>query len=133
MTRELLVTAADGEFKIAIPDDAKVTFGPFSPPTGKEMNYRNEERAKGTLRVYEGGKSKASESILAVFTQVISFREISRIDYSKKIAVEEGATVWKSDQNGYQREEKVNRKETWQGTDATGLLESDESKKDVGF
>jgi hypothetical protein len=41
-------------FKITIPTDAKITFGPFSPPT-KNSGVYNEERAKGTLRVYRGG------------------------------------------------------------------------------
>lgn len=123
MSRTILVES-DKDFRITIPDNAKVTFGPFSPP-GKDSdryNPRSEGRAKGTLRVYEGGKTKATESILACFTGVYGFRDVSQVEYAEKVAVEEGATVWKSDQNGYQREEKVKRAEAWAEYDANGLL-----------
>lgn len=137
MTRTLIVEA-DKDFRITIPADAKVTFGPFSPPGKADDRYnpRSEGRAKGTLRVYEGGKTKATESILACFTGVYGFRDVSRIEFAEKVAVEEGATVWKSDQNGYQREEKVKRAEAWAEYGPDGLLttkETDDDEVDGGF
>ncbi len=105
MTRELLVFG-DKVFKISIPDDSKVTFGPWSPPS-PNSKYTS---LVGTLRVYKG--SKTTENILAVFSGVTGFRELS-LEYSEQIAKEEGATIWKSDNNGYSRQENVNRSYEW--------------------
>ena|SRR3990167_7356916 len=110
MSRTLLI---EGErtFRISIPDDAKVTFGPWSPPNGdKASRYGSDGDGarRGTLRIYKGTK----ENIVACFSGVKSFRDLS-IDYSELVAKEEGATLWKSDQNGYEREEKVKREQEW--------------------
>lgn len=105
MARELLVFG-DKVFKISIPDDSKVTFGPWSPPS-PNSKYTS---LVGTLRVYKG--SKTTENILAVFSGVTGFRELS-LEYSEQIAKEEGATIWKSDNNGYSRQENVNRSYEW--------------------
>lgn len=109
MDKELLVFG-DKEFKIKVPEDAKITFGPFSPPPGKGMSqdWRNSSKAEGTLRIYKGTK----DNIIAVFAGVRGFRDLS-LDYTEKVAVEEGASVWKSDNDGYSREEKVSRKNQW--------------------
>lgn len=104
--RTLLVTG-DKTFKLDIPDDAKLTFGPWSPP--KKNGGFGPDGAKGTLRVYQGTK----ENIIACFSGVESFREISAVGYAEQVAKEEGATVWKSDHEGYVREEKVTRKHEW--------------------
>lgn len=127
MTRELLVEGESEDFKISIPDDARVTFGPFSPPTKNEDRYDNTKKLAGTLRVYSKG-TKTTENILAVFTRVTGFRDLSKVDYAKKVAVQEGSTMWKSDQNGYVVEERMNQSEAWQKSDSTGLLET--SKED---
>jgi hypothetical protein len=109
--RTLLVTRTDGrEFRLTIPAASRITFGPWSPPT-KDGNYRIERQLSGTLRVYEGA-TKTSENIIAVFADVASFRDLS-VDYQEKVAVEEGATMWKSDAKGYVREERVTIDETW--------------------
>lgn len=105
-TGRVLLVQAETNFKITIPDDAKVTFGPFSPPT-KGLPY-NEDRARGTLRVYQGSR----DNIIACFTGVCGFRELS-LDYSEQVVVEEGAVIWKSDHRGYQREDKMQREERW--------------------
>lgn len=121
--REILVQQ-DGkkEFKITVPDEAKITFGPFSPPNSADgQTYRNSMKAVGTLRVYLGSK----ENIIGVWTGVESFRDISNIEYSEKVAVEEGAKIWKSDKNGYEREEKTSVKYDWVG-DSPSLLEAPE-------
>jgi hypothetical protein len=107
--RELLVFG-DKTFKIEIPDDAKVTFGPWSPPTrGQDsVGWHNSGRSAGTLRIYQGSK----ENIVALFAGVTGFRDLS-LSYAEKIAQEEGATIWKDDEQGYFRESKVQRKNTW--------------------
>ena len=106
MPRVLLVHA-DKVFKVTVPDDAKITFGPWSPPPkGKEAWDR--ESRRGTLRIYRG----TEKNIIAVFSNVVSFRDLS-LGYSEEVAREEGAVIWKSDQNGYEREEKIGRKKEW--------------------
>ena len=107
-TRELLVFA-EKTFKISVPLDAKITFGPFSPPTaGGRDNWMQSGRAAGTLRIYKGTK----DNIIAVFTDVRGFRDLS-LDYAEEVAREEGAALWKSDHEGYYREEKVQRSSDW--------------------
>lgn len=98
-------------FKINVPDDARLTFGPWSPPSDKSSRYGASETAlKGTLRVYDG--PKATASVLAVFSGVTGYRDMS-IDYQEEVAREEGAIIWKSDKDGYSREEKVQRGADW--------------------
>jgi hypothetical protein len=105
-----LQVEGDNTFRITIPDDCKITFGPWSPPTGKERSgYGESGRARGTLRIYQGTK----ENIIGCFSNVLSFRETTAIDYSEQVAKEEGAVLWKSDKDGYQREEKVKRETEW--------------------
>lgn len=112
-----LLVQGDKTFKIEIPDYAKVTFGPFSPPTkGRNEQWASSGGNKGTLRIY--GKTKTD--VLGVFAGVTEFRDISKVNYSEQIAKEEGAIIWKSDNEGYQREEKVKRESQW--VDPTKLL-----------
>jgi hypothetical protein len=106
--RQLLVFGPK-TFKITVPDEAKVTFGPWSPPTGEGKYSQVSDKAlNGTLRIYSGDKS----SILAVFSGVTGYRDLS-IDYEEEVAREEGAVIWKSDKDGYKREEKVTRETDW--------------------
>ncbi len=75
MTRKLLVWG-EKDFTLEIPDDAKVTFGPFSPPTSasvKSASYGVAGSRSGTLRIYRG--TKATENVMAVFAGVDGFRE----------------------------------------------------------
>ena len=106
MARQLLVFG-EKTFKIEIPDDAKITFGPFSPPS-RDGYATRPERAVGTLRIYQGSK----ENIVALFAGVSGFRDLS-LDYAEEVAREEGATIWKSDERGYEREEKMKRSKEW--------------------
>lgn len=109
MPRELLVFG-DKTFKIGIPDDAKITFGPWSPPTGQHSGrgFGDPQHRTGTLRIYQGSK----ENIVACFAGVWGFRDLT-LDYSEEVAKEEGATIWKSDQDGYVREDKISRTKEW--------------------
>lgn len=128
MSRTLLCTRDNGgEFRVTVPDDARITFGPFSPPT-KDRDYDRNEKLRGTLRVY---RANSTTDILAVFAGVASFRDTSVIGFAQKIAVEEGATLWKDDQEGYSREHKVNRKEEWIADDpAPRLLPKQRNRKE---
>ena len=102
-TRQLLVTA-DKTFKITVPAESKITFGPWSPPkkTGDQFPVERNINHGGTLRIYDG------PHVIAVFSNVTGYRDLS-LEYAEMVAKEEGATIWKSDQNGYQREDKVSR------------------------
>lgn len=110
-TRTLLVYGAK-TFKITVPEDAKLTFGPFSPPQSRGANKLSEpwttsDRA-GTLRVYD----KATGNPLGVFSGVNGFRDLS-IGYAELIAKEEGASLWKDDDKGYTREHKQSQTREW--------------------
>jgi len=110
--RELLVFG-EKTFKIKVPNEAKITFGPWSPPSSsaKSVSYdRSDKAMSGTLRIYETAKTGAS--VLAVFSGVSGYRDLS-MGYAEEIAKEEGATLWKSDEHGYQREEKVSASREW--------------------
>lgn len=105
MARTLLVYG-DKTFKITIPDDAKVTFAPFSPPR-RGYNNNDTYNPVGTLRVY-----KTEKNILACFSGVHGFRDLD-LNYAEEVAKEEGATIWKDDEKGYMRETKVQGVKEW--------------------
>ena len=106
MSKQLLVFG-EKTFKITVPSNAQITFGPWSPPT--KGNFGGDrDTLKGTLRVYQGSKA----NIIACFTGVSGFRDLS-MNYAEQIAKEEGAVIWKDDKDGYQREEKVKRAQEW--------------------
>lgn len=107
-----ILVEADKTFRITIPDDAKITFGPWSPPRagndGSDRWNNTDGNKRGTLRIYQGTK----ENIIAVFSQVVSFRDLS-VGYSVQVAKEEGATIWKDDEHGYMREHKQTVSKEW--------------------
>lgn len=116
--RKILIHA-DKTFIVTVPDDATLTFGPWSPPNKDAQPGYKLDKNRGTLRVYEKGlKSR----ILACFSDVMSFRDMS-IGYAEEVAREEGATIWKDDENGYYREAKVSRKRSWE---PAALIEGEE-------
>jgi len=116
-----LLVFGEKTFKITIPANAKITFGPWSPPNAKGGGF-DRESLKGTLRVYLG---KGKENCIACFAGVSGFRDLS-MKYAEEIAKEEGATIWKDDEKGYMREDKVSRKKEWVGD--TLLLEQAPAK-----
>lgn len=133
MGKLILVTKVGGkQFRITVPDEARITFGPWSPPMAGAERYSGGEKAlTGTLRIYTGGP-KASENILAVFSGVESFRDVG-IDYEEQVAVEKGAVIWESDKDGYHREENVKRSSTWVDPVAQIAAESgDDTPKRAG-
>lgn len=103
MARTILVEGKK-VMRVTIPDDARITFGPWSPPTGENKYAVTEKALTGTLRIYKGGTTKANETTLAVFSGVSGFRDLSVVDVSERVATEEVRTVWKSDANGYSQE-----------------------------
>lgn len=118
MSKQLLVFG-EKTFKIDVPDEAKITFGPFSPPTKGQGFGHSHEGAKGTLRIY----LKTKDNIIACFAGVTGFRDLS-LGYAEEVAKEEGATIWKSDKDGYQREEKFKASKDWIVPETPLLMES---------
>lgn len=110
-----LLVFGDKTFQITVPESYKITFGPFSPPPKGGYGHGNES-ARGTLRIYE----KSKERQVACFAGVRGFRDMS-LEYMEEVAKEEGATIWKSDKDGYMREEKVSRKKEWVQPEAPAL------------
>jgi hypothetical protein len=121
MSRKLIVFGQK-TFRITIPDDSKVTFGPWSPPDAG-AKYATDKALIGTLRVYKG--TKTTENILCVFSGVTGFRE-DTLNYEELVTKEEGALIWKSDEKGFIREEKVQRTEAWNPKQITEPDESDQ-------
>lgn len=103
-----ILVQGDKEFKIKVPDGARITFGPWSPPS-KDGRAYGDDAKRGTLRVYA---NSSNDSIIAVFAGVTGFRDLS-LEYSEKVAVEEVSTVWKSDEKGYEMERKGHATHRW--------------------
>lgn len=107
--RQLLVFGIN-TFRLTIPNDARITFGPWSPPTKHNNDRYDNESKKGTLRIYQG--TEKTGNVLAVFAGVNGFRDLT-LGYAELVTKEEGASVWKDDKTGYYREDKVDRKNQW--------------------
>lgn len=122
--RKLLVYGAK-TFKITVPDDAKITFGPWSPPRSKDSKWTEpmDSSRGGTLRIYRGTK----DNIIACFSNVNGFRDLS-LDYAEEVAKEEGATIWKDDEHGYVRETKMAMKKKWIEPQIEGAIEVKKKK-----
>lgn len=106
--RHLLVYG-EKTFRITVEDDDRITFGPWSPPNASQKTYGGESAMRGTLRIYKG---RSKDDVKAVFSGVRGYRDVA-LDYAEEVAKEEGATIWKSDKDGYSREEKVSRTKEW--------------------
>lgn len=91
-TKELLVFGASNTYKITIPAEAKVTFGPFSPPTKFGGGGYSDTKA-GTLRIYDRSK----ERMLAVFSGVTGFRDLS-IKYEELTIGGAGEEIWEEEE-----------------------------------
>lgn len=101
--RTLLVQkSGDQQWKITIPPGARVTFGPTIPYKDKHGGIG--QRDGYSLRVYSG---KGQDTLLAVFCDVVSFRDIT-LPCAKLIVREAGKALWKSDEDGFKVEQEVN-------------------------
>lgn len=132
MTRTILVEGTK-TFRIDVPDDARMTFGPFSPPAKGQEYGRGYEERKGTLRIYRGTKGSTTENILGVFSGVTSFRDMGEIVYMEKVAVNEVSTMWKSDEKGYVEERKENGTTKWVTPDERPQLDTTSEETDNVF
>ena len=96
-TRTLLIERGKNDrFRIEVPEDWKITFGPLSPRGYSEGN---------ALRLYESDTKQR-----ACFVNVIAFRDIS-IPVTRLVVSQSGEQTWENDGEGNTVEtRKVNRK-----------------------
>ena len=69
-TRTVFIRKGKQAFHLTIPTEAKITYGPWSPPSMRNM-YGGPGQAAGTLRVY-----KTEKNILGIFPGVTEFRDL---------------------------------------------------------
>jgi len=119
MSRVILVQA-DKRFRLTIPDDAVLSFGPWSPPKDNGRYEGGPGDRRGTLRVYAGADKK---EILGVFSGVISFRDVERLGYAEEIFRESGQVIWNDAEGGLMRESKVSRTTEWTDEAVRALTE----------
>lgn len=97
MSRTILGEDDAGEFKLDIPDESSLTFGPNAPYAAKDTKYASSKEG-WSLRIYEG---PSKTKLLACMTNVKWFREtlikVSRV--VEKIVAE---TVYKDDDGNYE-------------------------------
>ena len=126
------------QFRISVPDDAKVYLGPLVPkkeiviPEGAKITnfYANEQQ-------YNDGRSTPSYALhvedaegnkIACIPGATGFRDLS-IDFTLKIASEEGSTIWKSDNEGYSRQENIRKNERWHAETDKPVLPTPRKRK----
>lgn len=97
MSRTILGEDDAGEFKLDIPDDSSLTFGPNAPYAAKSTNYASSKDG-WSLRIYEGA---AKSKLLACMTNVKWFRETS-IKVSRVVEKIVAETVYKDDDGNYE-------------------------------
>lgn len=105
-----LIVEGDEEFRVEIPDDARITFGPWSPPNKDGRHMYGDDAKRGTLRVY---KNSSSDSVIFVRSGVTGFRDTAAVNFKKKVAQQVGATLWETDEGGYEKTEVVQNTTRW--------------------
>src|ERR1700754_4233164 len=90
-TIKYLVTSANGEFVIELPETWKVTFGQVNPGSGNVGSY---DRQLHCLRVWE-----SKDKLRAVFCDVRGIRDLS-IPLARKVEVQTGSAEWARDDLG---------------------------------
>lgn len=103
MSRQILVKEDRGIFRLEIPDDAKVTFGPAIPGP-RAARGPNDVYA---LRVYKGATEKSG--LLAVFPGIHYFHEVETICVLRP-TTEDGQTNWQRDDGWFEQLEDVRSK-----------------------
>lgn len=98
------IVAGREKYRVTVPDDWKVTFGPVAPGA---RGY-----ADLALRFWE-----AENKQRAIFRNVDSFRDLS-IPYSRQLTSKSGESSWSEDDSGYEMSEHVNIETEWISEDA---------------
>lgn len=124
--KTLLVKDAEGEFKIELSDEAHVTFGPDVPFEAKNARFEHGGGRSYSLRVYADA---AKKELLATFNKVAWFRNMS-IKQARLVVREQGTSVWKSDESGYETTTKGSVSREF--VDSAKLLTGEVVKKSKG-
>lgn len=92
------------EKRIAVPVEAKITFGPGipGPRTINQGSFQSNDR-EYCVRIYVGDKESG---LIAVFAGVREFRALD-IPCDELVIREAGETMWKSDESGFKHETNV--------------------------
>lgn len=107
MARKILGEDDAGEFKIEIPDDSFLTFGPNAPyaTKGEKQGYGTPKQEGWSLRVYS---DKGKTNLFACLTNVKWFRETT-VSMSRVVEKVVSSTVYKNDDGSYETTEQVVR------------------------
>lgn len=94
-----------GDFRVEIPADSKITFGPAIPGP-RAMRGGNDTYA---VRVCKGATEKAG--VLAVFPGVSKFRDLATIRIIRPV-VNDGRKEWTLDEDSFQDAQRVEKRLT---------------------
>ena len=114
LVRTLVIEGGTGTFRVKVPEDAKITFGPFSPPNpNARRGYGDGGYSPiGTLRIYVGSE----KNIIGCFTHVYSFYE-EGMEIEKLVVEESGESFWQTDETGSVQASSTRRKKNWKKAD----------------
>jgi hypothetical protein len=108
--RTLIVTLDNSKnVRLNVPDGGRVSLGFVTIPTPegvKPLHWSDRPYFKAFQIHDKDGNS------LCCMQNVSSYRDMT-INYAEEVVREEGASIWKSDNNGYEREEKLRRTQTF--------------------
>ena len=96
--RLLQVHDADGDFRVEVPGESKITFGPAIPMSSKGTRMHLPEGSQVyALRVYKGPTERAG--LLAVFPGITGFRDLGLVKVHRPARAEGGEMGWVEDQD----------------------------------
>lgn len=101
-TRVIQLQDEYGDFRVEIPADSKVTFGP-SIPGPRAMRSGNDTYA---VRVYRGATEKTG--VIAVFPGINKFRELRTIRVTRPV-MNNGQKEWTCDEDAFQDVKQMER------------------------
>lgn len=107
--RLLQVSDGDGDFRVEVPGESKVTFGPALPVGRKERMMTGMGEQVYALRVYKGPTERAG--LLAVFPGITGFRDLGEVKVHRPARQDNGEIGWVEDtawRAGKQLIEKLN-------------------------
>lgn len=100
-TRIIVAKDIRGTFRVEIPCEARVTFGPAIPAPRTERGGND----CYALRVYKGATDKSG--LLAVFPGVFYFHELNTVVPFRELTDDAGKAQWVADDGWFERGEGV--------------------------
>lgn len=93
--RTLQVHDNDGDFRVSVPGESKVTFGPAIPASRTQRAMMTGGSNVYALRVYKGPTERAG--LLAVFPGVTGFRDLGEVQVHRPARKDSGEWGWVED------------------------------------